>query len=67
MKQGDSMQPIESRPGASIAPRSHSNPIILFKNSQISNQAAKKNAIPKPGKFPDVSLKKYHQKICMIT
>lgn len=49
MPKGASMQPIESHPGAANSPHGHSDPIILFKNSQISNAvAAKKNAIPKP-------------------
>ena len=53
MPKGASMQPIESHPGAIDAPHGSSNPIILFKNSQISNAvAAKKNSIPKPsGRF----------------
>ncbi|XP_032238898.2 uncharacterized protein LOC5513456 isoform X2 [Nematostella vectensis] len=53
MPEGASMQPIVARPLASLSGASHSSPLILFKNSQISNAAAmKKNSIPKPKKAP---------------
>lgn len=53
MGKGASMEPIRSKAASGLISASHSDPLILWKSSQIQKLAAlakKKSEIPQPGK-----------------